>query len=96
MTSGDRLFRGWCAARRRGTGGSTSHIEQLLRPLNQQAKLVTVMDAHPATLSWLGGVHGQRVCPLGVERFGQSGSIDELYHLYGIDTEAIVGAANKD
>ena len=96
VTSGDRLFRGWCTAGRRAAGGAASHIEQLLRPLNQQAKLVTVMDAHPATLSWLGGVRGQRVCPLGVERFGQSGSIDELYHLYGIDTEAIVGAAIKD
>ena len=94
VTSGDRLFRGWCAARRRA--GAVSHVEDLLRPLSPRAKLVTVMDAHPATLSWLGGVRGQRVCPLGVERFGQSGSIDELYHLYGIDTDAIVAAAIND
>jgi pyruvate dehydrogenase E1 component len=30
---------------------------------------------------------------LGVTRFGQSGSIDDLYHLHGIDTDSIIRAA---
>ena len=93
VTSGDRLFKGWHVAGRRRTPGFDSHIERLLQPLSAHAKLVTVMDAHPATLSWLGGVRGQRVCPLGVEQFGQSGSIGELYRLHGIDAAAIVAAA---
>ena len=56
------------------------------------AKLVTVLDGHPASLSWLGAVHGHRVAPLGVTSFGQTGDIIDLYRHYGIDTEAIVRA----
>ena len=54
---------------------------------------LTVVDAHPAGLSWLGSVHGHRVRPLGVEAFGQSGSIAEVYGAYGLDTQAILRAA---
>ena len=43
------------------------------------AGLITVVDAHPATLSWLGAVDRHRVIPLGVDRFGQSGDIPDLY-----------------
>jgi pyruvate dehydrogenase E1 component len=53
---------------------------------------VTVLDGHPAVLSWLGAVRGQRVVPLGVERFGQSGDIPDLYRRYGLDEEAILDA----
>jgi pyruvate dehydrogenase E1 component len=55
--------------------------------------LVTVLDGHPATLAWLGAVNGHRVRPLGVEHFGQTGSIPDLYRHYGIDANAIVAAA---
>jgi pyruvate dehydrogenase E1 component len=55
--------------------------------------IVSVLDGHPATLAWLGAVHGQRVRPLGVEHFGQTGSIRDLYRHYGIDATAIVTAA---
>jgi pyruvate dehydrogenase E1 component len=44
-------------------------------------------------LSWLGGVAGHRVRALGVEHFGQTGSITDLYRHYGIDSNAIVAAA---
>jgi pyruvate dehydrogenase E1 component len=54
---------------------------------------VTVADAHPATLGWLGAVLGHRVRPLGVEHFGQTGSLEDLYRHYGIDANAIVAAA---
>jgi pyruvate dehydrogenase E1 component len=54
---------------------------------------VTVLDGHPATLAWLGSVGGHRVRSLGVEHFGQTGSIPDLYRHYGIDVAAIVAAA---
>jgi pyruvate dehydrogenase E1 component len=57
--------------------------------------LVTVGDFHPATLSWLGAVAGNAIVPLGVDRFGQSGDIPDLYHAYGIDTDAILDAAAR-
>jgi pyruvate dehydrogenase E1 component len=52
-----------------------------------------VLDGHPATLAWLGSVQGHRVRSLGVEHFGQTGSIPDLYRHYGIDAAAIVAAA---
>ena len=54
--------------------------------------LVTVIDGHPATLSWLGTVNGHGVEALGVDRFGQSGDIPSLYRLYGLDVDAILDA----
>ena len=56
------------------------------------AGLVTIADAAPASLSWLGGVLGQRVAPLGVERFGQTGSLADLYAAYRLDGAAITEA----
>ena len=55
--------------------------------------LVTVLDGHPATLGWLGGVAGHRVRALGVSRFGQTGTVADLYRHHGIDAAAIVAAA---
>ena len=96
VTSADRLNAGWMAAQRareRGLVHARAHIERLLGELPTHCGLVTVVDAHPATLSWLGGVAGHRVRALGVEHFGQTGSITDLYRHYGIDSNAIVAAA---
>jgi pyruvate dehydrogenase E1 component len=78
---------------REGSDPGRSHIETLLAELPRDAALVTVTDAHPEALSWLGGVSGHRVRALGVEHFGQSGSIPELYGHYGLDVNAILAAA---
>ena len=95
VTSADRLNAGWHAAQRArqgGTAGARAHIEDLLAPLAPGAALVSVIDGHPATLSWLGGVGGHRVQSLGVEHFGQSGDLPDLYRTYRIDTDAILDA----
>jgi pyruvate dehydrogenase E1 component len=97
VTSADRLNAGWTAAQRareRGLVHARSHIEKLLADLPSHCGIVTVLDGHPATLAWLGAVHGHRVRPLGVEHFGQTGSIADLYRHYGIDANAIVAAAD--
>jgi pyruvate dehydrogenase E1 component len=96
VTSADRLNAGWTAAQRareRGLAHARSHIEQMLDEVPAHAGIVTVLDGHPATLAWLGAVAGHRVRSLGVEHFGQTGSIPELYRHYGIDANAIVAAA---
>ena len=98
VTSPDRLYRGWSAAqraRRTGSAGVVSHVESLLAPLARNARMVTVIDGHPVTLGWLGSVRGQRVEPLGVDRFGQSGSLPDLYREHGIGVEAILEACNS-
>ena len=102
VTSADRLYAGWSSGARGmgqalpGEGTKTiSHVQSLLDPLPRSCTLVTVLDGHPATLAWLGGVCGHRLCALGVDRFGQAGTIAELYRHYGIDANAIIEAAQE-
>jgi pyruvate dehydrogenase E1 component len=95
ITSPDRLYGGWLASmreRRNGKRTAASHVERVLAPLAPHAALVTVLDGHPATHTWLGAVRGQRVVPLGPDHFGQSGDIPDLYHEYDIDQNAILDA----
>ncbi len=96
VTSADRLNAGWTAAQRareRGLVHARSHIERLLAGVPAHCGIVSVLDGHPATLAWLGAVAGHRTRALGVEHFGQTGSLADLYRHYGIDTNAIVAAA---
>ncbi len=94
LTSADRLHAGWLAALRARREGrpAEAHIERLLAPLAPGAALVTVLDGHPAAHAWLGAVRGNRVVPLGPDRFGQSGDIPDLYRAYGMGTDAILDA----
>jgi pyruvate dehydrogenase E1 component len=89
VTSPDRLHAGW----RRD--GARSHAASLLARLPAGARLVTVVDGHPAALSWLGAVRGQVVEAVGVEAFGQSADLPDLYRAYGLDADAIVAAAAR-
>jgi pyruvate dehydrogenase E1 component len=96
VTSADRLNAGWTAAQRAREAGlshASSHVERLLAGIPSHCGIVTVIDGHPATLGWLGSVHGHRTRSLGVEHFGQTGSIADLYRHYGIDARGIVSAA---
>lgn len=96
VTSADRLNAGWTAAQRdraRGNRKAASHVEKLFSKLPNHCVLLTLIDAHPATLSWLGAVGGHKTIPLGVEHFGQTGTIKDLYRHYGIDQDSIVQQA---
>ena len=94
VTSPDLLHRGWSAgqaARWRG-GGEPAHIATLLDELSATAGLVTIIDGSPGALSWIGGVRGNRVAPLGIDRFGQTGDLPDLYGEYRLDANAILDA----
>jgi pyruvate dehydrogenase E1 component len=94
ITGPDRLHAGWLAAQRTRRAGlpAQSHVERLLSPLRPGGAIVTILDGHPSALAWLGGVAGQRVVPLGVDRFGQSGDLLDIYEAYGLDADAILDA----
>jgi pyruvate dehydrogenase E1 component len=92
VTSPDRLHRDWRAAQ---TEGRVSTAERLLARLRPGAALVTVGDFHPATLSWLGAVKQNPIVPLGIEHFGQSGDIPDLYRAYRLDKDAILDGAAR-
>jgi len=96
VTSVDRLYRGW---RSRLTGAMRHarrprrdhHLNRVLG--GRSGPLVTVHDASPHALAFLGAAVGRAVVPLGVDAFGQSGTIPELYAHHGLDTGSIVNAA---
>ena len=93
LTSPDLVFRSFQqrgAPRRRATG---SGILDQLFPTARPAPLVTVLDGHPHTLSFLAGARGDRIRCLGVTEFGQSSSLEDAYALHGIDTGSIADAA---
>ena len=98
VTSADRLNAGWTAAqsvRRNSHTRAKSHVEVLLESINNHANIVTVIDGHPATLAWLGSVYGHKLISLGVEHFGQAGTIKDLYTHFDIDADAICSAASS-
>jgi pyruvate dehydrogenase E1 component len=95
VTSPDRLHRGWLHSRKAGAREHPAHITALLRNVSADAGLVTVLDGHPATLSWIGSVRQHRVVPLGVDKFGQSGNLPDLYRVYGLDADAILDGAAR-
>ncbi|MEL7738070.1 transketolase [Citromicrobium bathyomarinum] len=94
VTSPDLLHREW-SARMAQDGAGPSHIESLLSQLPAGAQLVTMLDGSPGALSWLGGVDGRRVSPLGVDRFGQTGDLVDLYREYRLDPDAVIAAMAK-
>ena len=98
VTSADRLNAGWTAAQReraRGNPRARSHVESLLGSIPSHCVIVTVIDAHPATLSWLGAVAGHKTIPHGVEHFGQTGSIGDLARHFQIDRHAIANSVSE-
>ncbi|MEC7487970.1 MAG: 1-deoxy-D-xylulose-5-phosphate synthase N-terminal domain-containing protein [Pseudomonadota bacterium] len=98
VTSADRLHSDWISARRARIAGrdeEIAHIERILSTVDTNAAMVTVSDAQSGTLGWLGSVAGHRIYPLGVDEFGQSGDLDDLYACYGIDSAAIIDAAAR-
>jgi pyruvate dehydrogenase E1 component len=91
VTSPDLLFRALQA--RRGLAESPSWILDQVFPADRATPLVTVLDGHPHTLAFLGTIRNTPVTTLGVTRFGQSGSIEDVYRHHGIDTSSVVAAA---
>ena len=91
LTSPDLLFRAM-QARRGLYEGDDAVLDELLGA-ERAAPIVSVLDGHPHTLAFLGTAAGVPQSCLGVQDFGQSGDVQDLYGLFGIDTETIVGAA---
>ncbi|AFP38878.1 Transketolase central region [Mycolicibacterium smegmatis MC2 155] len=95
VTSPGLLFDAWQA--RQGhdaanTGADTWILDQLF-PADRALPLVTVLDGHPHTLAFLANIQRVRATNLGVSRFGQVGSLDEVHRYHGLDTDSIVRAA---
>lgn len=98
LTSSDRLYREWRrsvrdAARAGRRSAPSHHLARLLAPHERRLPLVTVHDAASHHLAWLGGVFGAPTVPVGVDDFGQSGTIGDLYRTFDLASDQIVNAA---
>jgi pyruvate dehydrogenase E1 component len=95
VTSADLVFRALQARSGLGLSGADPDDSVLSRifPASEATPIVTVLDGHPHTLSFLGAVNDAPTSCLGVQDFGQSGDVQDLYRHFGIDAETIVGAA---
>jgi pyruvate dehydrogenase E1 component len=98
VTSLDRLYHGWRAALSRAARAATRpsetfHLATLLRAATPAAPIITVHDASSHAMAWLGSVFGTPVVPVGVDDFGQSGTIEELYRTFDLLPEQLANAA---
>lgn len=98
LTSPDRLYQEWRGSLRDATRRATSqpvpgHLHSLLRESERRLPIVTVHDAASHSLAWLGSVFGAPTLPVGVDGFGQSGTIGDLYGVFDLRPEQIVNAA---
>lgn len=98
VTNLGRLYRGWIGVQRHAVSAvrpasNEFHLATLIPPAERSAPIVTVHDAASHAMSWIGSVFGQRTVAVGVDAFGQSGTIDDLYGLFGLRAEQLVTAA---
>lgn len=95
VTSADRLYRAWQRTLRQGVRTATApSIPGALRSaFPDRAPVVTVHDAASHTMSWLGSALGVPAVSLGVDAFGQSGAVADLYRANDLDPGSIVNAA---
>jgi pyruvate dehydrogenase E1 component len=99
MTSPNLLYRGWRQAvqlrRTHAHLRPACQLERLIPEPERGSPIVTVIDGHSHTLSFVGGVFGAPTVPLGVDTFGQTGSRQELYDHHGIGVSAVVRAVES-
>jgi pyruvate dehydrogenase E1 component len=91
VTSPGRLFEAVQA--RQGLAEAPSWILDTVFPPERAVPMVTVLDGHPHTLSFLSPINRVPCKSLGVSKFGQAGALDAVYRYHGIDTDSIVRAA---
>jgi pyruvate dehydrogenase E1 component len=94
ITSSDRLYKNWKLSQKARSKGKKmmSRIDELFSDTLDHSVIVSIIDAHSSSLAWIGGAVGKKIISLGVDEFGQSGNLKDLYHNYSIDADAIIDA----
>ena len=95
ITSPSRLYDAWQRSIRRAvrSGRTRALPGEVHQPFAPAAPVVTVHDAASHALAWVGSALGVPAVPLGVDVFGQSGTIGDLYRVNDLAPDAIVNAA---
>ena len=90
VTSAGLLFEAFQA--RQAQEEQPSSILEDLFPSRRAVPIVTILDGHPHTLSFVAAINCVPARNLGVTSFGQTGSIDDIYRYHGIDIDSIIEA----
>jgi len=98
LTSPDRVYNSWRASYASGVATASavrapSQLHRLVPPDERNRPVVSVHDASSHSLAWIGSALGTPQFTLGVDRFGESGTIADLHEVTGISTGSIVNAA---
>ena len=97
LSSPDRAYASWRARYAAATGSpavrSVSQLHRLVPSDERSRPVVSVHDAASHALAWVGSALGTRQYALGVDRFGESGTIADLHAIAGISAGNIVNAA---
>ncbi|MDP1851839.1 MAG: pyruvate dehydrogenase [Candidatus Planktophila sp.] len=95
ITSPGRLYGSWQRTLKQGIRtASTPSFPGSLRPIfTERAPIVSIHDGASHAMAWLGSALGMPQVAMGVDTFGQSGSIGELYKIHDLDSGSIVNGA---
>jgi pyruvate dehydrogenase E1 component len=95
VTSNDRLYSSWQLEVRHGlkSGRNPSAPSWMSEMFPQRGPVVTVHDAASHSMAWLAGALGVNGISIGVDSFGQSGSVKDLYELHDLTPNAILNGA---
>lgn len=98
LTSPDRLYAGWRASYAGAVSSAKAvrrpnHLYRIVPAVERSRPVISVHDAASHSLAWIGSALGTHQFTLGVDRFGESGSIADLHAVMGISTGNIVNAA---
>jgi len=98
LTSPDRAYQSWragyaTAARTASVVRAPSQLHRLVPGDERDRPIVSVHDAASHSLAWVGSALGSPQYALGVDRFGESGTIADLHEVTGISAGNIVNAS---
>ena len=95
ITSPGRLYGSWQRTLKQGIRtAQTPSFPGAMRPIfTERAPIVSVHDGASHALAWLGSALGMPQVAMGVDSFGQSGTIHDLYKIHDLDSGSIVNGA---
>jgi len=100
VTSPNILYENWkdslsTVQRFDQSDASEAYLHELIPRLERKRPVISVHDSASHSLSWIGSALGVVQVPLGVDRFGESGRVEELFEAAGISTDSLVETAKS-
>ena len=95
ITSLGRVFGSWQRTLKQGIRTATTpSLPGVLRTtFTEKAPIVSIHDGSSHAMAWLGSALGMPQVAMGVDNFGQSGNIPDLYALHDLNAESIINGA---